>query len=53
MLEITIKTNRTALQGIASSFENQHYRIKEIYGEVVDKEDMLDRYRLLMNFINM
>ena len=53
MLEITIKTNRTVLQGIAASFERQNYRIKNIYGEVDNNEDMLDRYHLLMTFINM
>jgi hypothetical protein len=52
-LEITLKTNRTNLEALASAFERHKYVVKEVYGEAVHKEDMLDRYKLLMNYINM
>jgi acetoin utilization protein AcuB len=52
-LEITLKTNRTNLEGVASAFERHKYTVKEVYGEAAHKDDMLDRYKLLMNYINM
>ena len=52
-LEITIKTNRTNLEGVAASFERHKYKVKEVYGEKAHQEDLLDRYKLLMNYINM
>ena len=52
-LELTIKTNRTDVQGLAQAFERYNYKVKDIYGQQVDNEDILDRYKLLMNYINM
>ena len=52
-LEVTLKTNRTDLQGLADTFERHKYVVKNVYGETSQREDMLDRYRLLMNYINM
>ena len=52
-LEVTLKTNRNDLQGLASSFERHNYKVLQVYGEQSHGDDMLDRYNLLMNYINM
>jgi CBS domain-containing protein len=52
-LEITLKTNRTNLEGLASSFERYKYKVKEVYGERTHQEDLMDRYKSLMNYLNM
>lgn len=53
MLEVTLKLNRTALDAVVSSFERHNYRVTEVYGEDVNKEDIEEKYHLLMNYINM
>ncbi|PZF73878.1 CBS domain-containing protein [Taibaiella soli] len=53
MLEVTLKTNRTEFGAVISSFERHGYNIKEIFGEQGGAEDMISRYKLLMNYINM
>ena len=52
-IEITLKTNKTDLQGLAATFERHNYGVKQVYGEQGHQEDMLERYKLLMNYINM
>jgi len=52
-LEVTLKTNRTDLSGLASALERHKYTVQQVYGEQAHYEDMLDRYNLLMNYINM
>ena len=52
-IEVTLKTNRTDLSGLSGTFERHNYTVKQVYGEQVNYEDMLDRYKLLMNYINM
>jgi acetoin utilization protein AcuB len=52
-LELTLKTNRTDLQGLVDSLERHNFRVKEVYGEQAHFEDIMDRYNLLMNYINM
>lgn len=52
-LEITLKTNRNDLGGVVASFERHEYKVKEVYGEKATEDDTLDRYQLLMNYINM
>lgn len=52
-LEVTIKTNRTDLSGLVQSFERHNYNVREVYGDTDIRDDMLTRYNLLMNFINM
>ena len=52
-IEITLKTNRTDLQGLAATFERHNFIVKNVYGEQAHYEDMQDRYNLLMNYINM
>ncbi|HXS38368.1 MAG TPA: CBS domain-containing protein [Flavipsychrobacter sp.] len=53
-VEVTLKTNRTDLRAVVASFERHNYKVKEVYGEKnQDHDDVLDRYNLLMNYINM
>ncbi|MCB0697198.1 MAG: CBS domain-containing protein [Chitinophagaceae bacterium] len=52
-LELTIKTNRSNLESLANTYERFGYNVKELYGERSNKEDMMDRYNLLMAYINM
>jgi acetoin utilization protein AcuB len=52
-IEVTLKTNRTDLQAVSASFERHEFVVKQVYGEAAQYEDMLERYKLLMNYINM
>jgi predicted transcriptional regulator len=52
-LEVTLKTNKTMLDGVVASFERYKYEVKEVFSETLNKEDLLDKYHLLMNYINM
>jgi acetoin utilization protein AcuB len=52
-LQVTLKLNRTALDAVVSSFERHNYHVTEVYGEEVRKEDIEEKYHLLMNYINM
>lgn len=52
-LELTIKTNRNNLELLASTYERFGYTVKEMFGERSNKDDMMDRYNLLMAYINM
>jgi len=53
LMDVIIKTNTKDLQGLRASFERYEYTIKEIYGGIVLQNDVEDRYKLLMNYINM
>jgi CBS domain-containing protein len=53
MIEVTLKTNRTNLEALVSSFERREYVVKEVFGAQIGMEDVMDRYKLLMNYINM
>jgi acetoin utilization protein AcuB len=52
-IEVTLKTNRTNLEALVSSFERHEYVVKEVFGAQSGMEDVMDRYKLLMNYINM
>lgn len=52
-LELTLKTNRSNLDLLAATYERFGYTVKEIYGERVNRDDMMDRYNLLMAYLNM
>jgi predicted transcriptional regulator len=52
-LEITIKCNRTEVSGILSSLEHNKYKVIEVYGNSSNPEDIIDRYKLLMSYLNM
>jgi len=53
LLEITLKLNRTSLEGLVASFERHSYKVLEYYGDENKDEDIEDNYNLLMNYINM
>ena len=53
VMEVTLKTNRTDLEALVSSFERHDYVVKEVFGAQSGAEDVMDRYKLLMNYINM
>jgi hypothetical protein len=53
MLEITMKLNRTVLDAVVASFERHNYHAVEVFGRETNKEDILSKYNLLMNYINM
>jgi len=53
MLEITMKLNRTVLDAVVASFERHNYHALEVYGKETDQEDIMGKYNLLMNYINM
>lgn len=52
-MELTLKTNRANVDGLANTFERYGYKVKEVYGQHANKDDMMDRYNLLMTYINM
>lgn len=52
-LEVTIKTNSTDLAGVTQAFERFEYTILDTYGDQKLENDIVDRYKLLMNYINM
>lgn len=52
-LELTIKTNRNDVDSLASAMERYGYVVMKVYGEHSNKDDMMDRYNLLMSYINM
>ncbi|HEY1033154.1 MAG TPA: CBS domain-containing protein [Flavipsychrobacter sp.] len=52
-LEITLKTNRTNLGGIVAALERYNYKVLEVFGDSSQDEGMIDRYNLLMNYLNM
>lgn len=52
-MNVVIKTNKKDLQVLKASFERFEYQIKEIFGMLPAQDDLIDRYRLLMNYINM
>lgn len=53
LLEVTLKTNRTNLEAVISSFERHEYEVKEVFGAQAGQEELMSRYALLMNYINM
>jgi len=52
-LDVTLKLNRSTLDAVVSSFERHNYHVKEVYGDESKKDDMMDKYKLLMNYLNM
>ena len=53
MLDVTLKINRVEFSALVSSFERYDYKVKEMFGETPAFENLLNRYNLLMNYINM
>ncbi len=52
-VQVTLKTNRTNLEALISSFQRREYEVKDVFGAQTGIEDVMDRYRSLMNYINM
>jgi len=52
LLEVTLKTNRTNLEAVVSSFERHGYTVKEVFGAQSGQEDIMARYASLMNYLN-
>ncbi|MBL7720202.1 MAG: CBS domain-containing protein [Flavipsychrobacter sp.] len=52
-IEVTLKTNKTDMEAVVQSLERHGYVVKEVFGEQRAHDDMLDRYKMLMNYINM
>lgn len=52
-IEVILKTNTKELQSLVASFERYEYSVKEVFGDLPARENMLERYQLLMNYINM
>jgi predicted transcriptional regulator len=52
-LEVTLKTNKTDLSGLIASLERYSFQILKVFGEQAHHEEMMDRYQLLMNYLNM
>lgn len=53
VLEVTLKLNKTNLGAVISSFERHEYAVKAVYGDNTRYDDLMDNYRLLMNYLNM
>lgn len=52
MLEVTLKMNKVELQRVVSALERYDYVVKEVYGDIPAQNDLDDRYKLLMNYLN-
>jgi CBS domain-containing protein len=52
-IEVTLKTNSNNLEAVVSSFQRHEYNVTEVFGAASGTEDLRDRYRQLMNYINM
>jgi len=52
-MEVTLKTNRSDLDAVVSSLERHKYVVKEIFGDLKSQEDVMGKYNLFMNYLNM
>jgi CBS domain-containing protein len=52
LLLVTIKTNRTDIQSLVSTFERYNYTIAEIYSIENNENDLQQNYNALMHFMN-
>lgn len=53
LMDVILKTNTKDLQSLEASFVRYEYTIKEVYGAFKELNDNEDRFKLLMNYINM
>lgn len=53
LMDVILKTNTQDLQSLEASFVRYDYTIKEVYGAFKKLNDNEDRFKLLMNYINM
>lgn len=52
-LEVTIKTNSLDLAGVVQALERFEYTVMDTFGDRKIENDIMDRYKLLMNYLNM
>ncbi len=52
-VEVTLKLHRNDLDGLIQALERHGYRLMEVYGDLPRREEVMDRYQMLMNYINM
>jgi len=53
LLQVTLKLNKNDMQGLIATFERFEYNVMAVFGENPLKEDLQQRYDLLMNYLNM
>lgn len=53
MMDVILKINKADLQSLKSSFERFGYKIKEVFGRLPEQDDLMNRYRLLMDYLDM
>lgn len=52
-VEVSLKTNSTDLSALTASLQRHDYTILHVFGAEGGQDDMMTRYQLLMNYINM
>lgn len=52
-LEVTLKINKKDISAIQASFIRYNYTIKAVFNQAQVDDDSMNRYELLMNFINL
>lgn len=52
-LEVSIKTNSLDLAAVVQALERFEYTVVNTYGDRKIENDIMDRYKLLMNYLNM
>lgn len=52
MLEVTLKMSKVELARVVAALERYDYVVKEVYGDLPTQDDLDDRYKLLMNYLN-
>lgn len=52
-MEVVLKTNKQDLQPLRAAFDRFEYDVLQVFGAQADQENLIERYRLLMNYINM
>lgn len=50
---VSIKVNKTRLEALVASFLRYEYTVLDFYGDATTQDNIMDRYSLLMNYINM
>lgn len=52
-LEVTLKINKKDVSNIVASFNRYDYVVKEVFNQAQVDDDSMNRYDLLMNYINL
>jgi len=53
LVQVTLKVNTKEIAGLGQSFDRHGINVKLMYGDEEYNEEMMERYKLLMNYINM